>query len=65
VEEPTLCINPGDALSVAVTNDVLNGSAVEQVSSTAGRCSDLLVTQATLNVHYYGAWSHLPVTRTR
>jgi FtsP/CotA-like multicopper oxidase with cupredoxin domain len=54
-EGPTLRINPGDTLSVTVTNNVPNGSVEEQLSSNAGQCGDLVVYQGTMNIHYHGA----------
>jgi FtsP/CotA-like multicopper oxidase with cupredoxin domain len=54
-EGPTLRINPGDLLNVTTTNNVPNGSVIEQVSSTAEQCGDLVVYDGTLNIHYHGA----------
>jgi FtsP/CotA-like multicopper oxidase with cupredoxin domain len=54
-EGPTLRINPGDTLNIAVTNDVPNGSVIEQLSSSAGQCGDLVVYDGSLNIHTHGA----------
>jgi FtsP/CotA-like multicopper oxidase with cupredoxin domain len=54
-EGPTLRINPGDTLNILATNDVPNGSVIEQLSSAAEQCGDLVVYDGTLNIHTHGA----------
>ncbi|HLK47087.1 MAG TPA: hypothetical protein VKT49_03070, partial [Bryobacteraceae bacterium] len=55
-EGPTLRINPGDTLSLNVTNNVpASGTVVETVSTTVEQCGSLIRTPETLNIHYHGA----------
>ena len=57
LESPTLRVNPGDQLNVAVEN--LNppapaGSPTEVVSNSTNKCGDVTMTITSLNVHYHG-----------
>jgi FtsP/CotA-like multicopper oxidase with cupredoxin domain len=54
-EGPTLRINPGDTLNILATNDVPNGSVLEQLSSAEEQCGDLVVYNGSLNIHTHGA----------
>jgi FtsP/CotA-like multicopper oxidase with cupredoxin domain len=53
-EGPTLNLNPGDQLNIAASNDVPEGTPVEQVSNSSNQCGDLEMYTSSLNIHYHG-----------
>lgn len=57
LEGPTLRINPGDTLNIAVTNQVPPpppGSPTEVLTNPAAQCLDDVVTVSSLNMHFHG-----------
>lgn len=54
VEGPTLNLNPGDQLDIAATNDLPEGTPVEQVSNSSDQCGDREMYTSSLNIHYHG-----------
>jgi FtsP/CotA-like multicopper oxidase with cupredoxin domain len=57
LESPTLHVNPGDTLSVALTNanpPPPANSPTEVVSNSSDRCGDVTMTITSVNLHFHG-----------
>ncbi len=56
VESPTLHVNPGDTIKIALTNMVpaTPGAPSETVSNDADTCGDPVMTATSVNMHFHG-----------
>ena len=57
LQSPTLHLNPGDTLKVALTNSnpaAPAGSPTEVVSNASNRCGDVTMTITSVNLHFHG-----------
>ena len=55
-ESPTLHVNPGDTINVALTNAVPNpkGGPAEVMFDKSKACGDTTMTEASVNLHFHG-----------
>jgi FtsP/CotA-like multicopper oxidase with cupredoxin domain len=57
IESPTLHVNPGDTLEVALTNKIPappRGSVTELISNAAEKCGSYYMTLTSVNIHFHG-----------
>ncbi|MBV9062364.1 MAG: multicopper oxidase family protein [Alphaproteobacteria bacterium] len=56
IESPTLRVNPGDVITIHLTNRVISASAgpTEVVSNHRNQCGDKTMTLSSVNMHFHG-----------